>query len=301
MIIITSTATGIKFSDGAGWDLDVPREKVSVRLKEDNILFMFGSGVQPVSLSFLYTEVTTPSAASAADLLVLIEAMLVPEIEVTGEVTIDSSTPVDITGEVTIDSSTPVNITGTVEVEGASASPNADFKIGTYGGTVTFLSSSSLTLGGAYPTISNDAQILYVTVIPSSGTPSMYINGDGTHKLTHSAGVITLVGATPFASGDQYEVGLSAAPIGADLANNAIMTEELSPAKTKFTNSETLVSEVDQATATTNRYIFDVSDSGYRFWSLHYKIFADTADDDTTEQYGEQTMMLQMILLIPAG
>lgn len=165
----------------------------------------------------------------------------------------------------------------------ASSSIEPDVKIGTQQGTVTFTSSSTLTLGGSYPAITNDAQILYIKVIPAAAEgATVYINGDGIHKITHSGGVISIVGATPFVTGDQYEIGISTVPTGHDVANDAIKTEELTPAKTNYTNSETLVSEVDQATATTNRYIFDVSDSGYRFWSLHYKVFADTADDDTT-------------------
>ena len=93
----------------------------------------------------------------------------------------------------------------------AGAIPSADYHVGTDGGTIAYTSGTTVTLGGTYPTISSNAQLVYIKVVPTTGDPMYYVQGVNNIKLTHATGVITITGVTaPFASGDVYELGINA-------------------------------------------------------------------------------------------
>ena len=77
--------------------------------------------------------------------------------------------------------------------------------------TAEYLSSNTLSIAALMGfTIQNDSQIAGVKVIHADKSSDIFANGSGGMTLTHSAGVITLTGATPFVVGDVYEVGINA-------------------------------------------------------------------------------------------
>jgi hypothetical protein len=132
---------------------------------------------------------------------------------------------------------------------GASAGVDADVKIGTQTGTVTFATDSTVTLGGSYPAITNDNQLIYIRVTPAVGDSAIYVNGDGTHTLRHAGGTVTITGATPFVAGDQYEIGISAVPTGADMALDVIKIIEQSPLYARYTSQQQLIAAPQDLTA----------------------------------------------------
>jgi len=89
--------------------------------------------------------------------------------------------------------------------------PAADYHAGTDGGAIAYTSGTTVTLSGTYPAITSNAQLVYIKVVPASGTPMYYINGINGIKLTHAGGVVTITGVTtPFTVGDVYELGINA-------------------------------------------------------------------------------------------
>ncbi len=105
-------------------------------------------------------------------------------------------------------------------------------------------------MSGAYPTITNDAQLKYIFYVPSGGSDALFlVNGVNGITLTHSSGVITVDGGgTPFASGDVYEVGINAPKIETDYSLSIEKTIEQSPLWSRYTDSEVLVSASDIGT-----------------------------------------------------
>lgn len=108
----------------------------------------------------------------------------------------------------------------------------------------TYTSNVTITLSG-HPTISNSAQVSYIKVVPVSGDSAIYVNGDGTHTFNYSANVITISGATPFVTGDEYEVGINLQDKGYDSGLDINKTIEQSPLWKKYTDSEPVVSTSD--------------------------------------------------------
>lgn len=100
----------------------------------------------------------------------------------------------------------------------AGGSANAGFMIGSWNGTVTYASTTTLVLTGAYPAINFNSQIVYIKHINSTTNVSaIFINGQSGVTITHAGGTLTIVGAgTPFLATDAYEVGINALPIALD-------------------------------------------------------------------------------------
>lgn len=128
---------------------------------------------------------------------------------------------------------------------GGGGSADADFKIGSWDGTVTFATSTTLTLAGAYPTINNDAQIVYIRYVDgTNGDSDIFINGENGVTITHAGGTLTVAGAgTPFANTDTYEVGLNAVPPSLDLSLDATKVIEQAPQHARYIDPATLVTD----------------------------------------------------------
>ena len=150
---------------------------------------------------------------------------------VKGEVTL-----VDSHGE-ELDNTNPLKVTLVdpegVESSGGGASADADYKIGSWDGTVTYASAITVTLAGAYPTINFNTQIVYIKYLRNDGSAGdILMNMQNGVVITHSAGTLTIAGAdTPFVTGDSYEVGLNATPVGLNISGDAQKTE---PQVTEF-------------------------------------------------------------------
>jgi hypothetical protein len=116
--------------------------------------------------------------------------------------------------------------------------------------TVAYTSATTITLSSLPISITDSAQVVYVRVVPASGTAATYVNGDGTNTIRHSGGVLTLTGtATPFASGDVYEVGLNGEKKAFDATNNLLNIEEQSPIWSRYTSAATHVTAQDLTAA----------------------------------------------------
>ena len=136
---------------------------------------------------------------------------------------------------------------------GGGGGIEADFKIGSWDGTVTYASTTTLTLAGAYPTINYDSQIIYIKYTDATlDEAEIFRNGQGGVLIEHSAGTLTLVNAgTPFAATNVYEVGISATPLSLDIASDTTKTTEQAPDYGHYTDAESLVSEADLGIAET--------------------------------------------------
>lgn len=124
-----------------------------------------------------------------------------------------------------------------------SAGITPDYKIGSWDGSVTYASSTTITLAGAYPTISYNSQVAYIKFTDDTlHTGEIFRNGQNGVVIEHSGGVLTIVGAgTPFAATNDYEVGLSATPIAADLGQDTVKTSVKNQGYAHYTDVETKI------------------------------------------------------------
>ncbi len=133
-------------------------------------------------------------------------------------------------------------------VSDASGIPQANTKVGTERGTVTYASSTTVTLSGNYPSITNDAFLVYFKRVPSSGNTKYYINGVAGITLRHSGGVVTISGAVAsdtLATGDVYELGINAPLNSEDYDLEAQTTNSINPDWTRLTDPVTHISTQD--------------------------------------------------------
>ena len=138
-----------------------------------------------------------------------------------------------------------MNTSGYIGGKALGSAVSSIWKIGTETGVVTYDSSSTLVLTGSYPAITNDAQIAYVKIIPSSGQGVVFYNAESGITLRHSGGVITITGASPFQSGDSYEVGINAPRATIDYDANAQTTNNQNEPQYHEADAQNLVSASD--------------------------------------------------------
>ena len=137
------------------------------------------------------------------------------------------------------------------EVDPASGGmPTAGFMVGTEGGNVAYTSNVTITLSGTYPTITSDAQLVYVKYIPTGGSGAAFlVNGQDGVTLTHSGGVIEVDGGgTPFASGDVYEVGINAPRLEVDYTTETLKNTQQNPIWSRYTSPVSLTTANDTLT-----------------------------------------------------
>jgi len=130
---------------------------------------------------------------------------------------------------------------------------NANWKIGTEIGTVAYSTNVKITLGGAYPSITSDAQLNYVMTIPATGEAYTYQNGQDGVTMRHSAGEITISGAgTPFTSGDVYEVGINAPVRGYNSGDDSYLESRIDDPS--FNKLQSILTESTNLTAATHYF-----------------------------------------------
>ena len=147
-----------------------------------------------------------------------------------------------ITGAAFVNTDTFVVYTNIPGASGSSEGGgiNPDYKIPAYGGTATYASSTTITLAGAYPTINDSSQIIYIKYVDETlNTADIFYNGVSGVLIEHAAGTLTIVNAgTPFAATNAYEVGLSSVPIGDDISLDVRKTSVQNPSCGHYTDVE---------------------------------------------------------------
>lgn len=181
-----------------------------------------------------------------------------------------------------------VNVSDAVSHDILSAAlQRANVKVGTEVGTITNGSANTVVLSGAYPSIVNNASLVYLKV--DTGTEVYFlITGVNGVYLSYSAGTITVTGSSAVLTAtDEYELGIVVPKYALDYDLNAELDIVQNPEWAHYTSTEQVVSATNVAAAT-YRTIIDVE--GYRNGALQLKgsggvtftIWAsldDTADD----------------------
>ena len=129
--------------------------------------------------------------------------------------------------------------------------------------SVAYTSSTTLTLTGAPFTVDDsECFVAYIYYKPIGGNwQSALVNGVNSVSLTASSNVVTIVGGgTPFASADEYLVGIVYQNKGYSAPNDAQQSIELSPLSEQYVG-EVLVSGAALISGTTYYYL-DMA--GYR-------------------------------------
>lgn len=113
--------------------------------------------------------------------------------------------------------------------------------------TVTYTSTSTVTLSGMPFTVTTGAQIVYLRVRNSStNLTTVYVNGAGGYAFSHSSGVVTAykdgVATTIFTANDMYEMGINGPDKAFDSSTNSLMTSSLKNTWNQYTDVETIIS-----------------------------------------------------------
>jgi len=103
-----------------------------------------------------------------------------------------------------------LNDKGQLKVTGGASSVSAEY-LSPNDFTATYTSTTTITLSSMPFTITDSSQIVYIKYIPTAGSDSaILVNGSSGVTITVSSNVVTVNGAaTPFASGDVYEIGIN--------------------------------------------------------------------------------------------
>lgn len=107
-----------------------------------------------------------------------------------------------------------IDASGNIATSGGAATTTADYKSPS-DFAAAFATANTITLTNLPTAIATPTseQIVYIRVIPVSGDSKVYVNGASNIKMTISGSTITLAGtgapATPFVTGDRYEVGIN--------------------------------------------------------------------------------------------
>lgn len=165
---------------------------------------------------------------------------------------------------------------------GSSSAADADYKVGSYDGTITYASTTSVTLAGNYPTINYSTQIVYIKVTSTGGVSGdVFFNMQNGVVMTYSGGVVTISGAgTPFATGDTYEVGLNATPIGADLGQDTYKVNVRNSVQAHFADPENW-----SFTDVTGLQRHIVYMDSYQRWNFQYAYSQTGAQTGTMKTY----------------
>lgn len=156
-----------------------------------------------------------------------------------------------------------VDSNGALKVTGGGGVPNAEYKSPS-DFTATYTSNVTITLSSLPVTISDSSQIVYVKVVPSSGSASYYTNGQDGVTMNISSNVLTISGAgTPFASGDVYEIGINAQTKAYDASTNSQMNSVLNPVWSRYTDAETLITDAQDFTSSWADIGSEIDKRGY--------------------------------------
>ncbi|MEA3370299.1 MAG: hypothetical protein U9Q40_03095 [Campylobacterota bacterium] len=125
------------------------------------------------------------------------------------------------------------------------SNPTANCMIGTETGSIAYATDSTVNLTGEYPTINTDAQLVYLKVVASDGTTTYHTAGEDDIELSHSAGTVTISGATLDSADDSYELGINAPKYSKDYNGNSQYVKVLNPDPKHYTDPEQLVTASD--------------------------------------------------------
>jgi hypothetical protein len=148
--------------------------------------------------------------------------------------------------------------------------------------TYTGSSGTQIAITGAPFTVdSTVCKVLEVMYKPTAGIWTKLVNGVNGVSITSSSNVIAVAGAgTPFASGDDYIVGILYQQKGYDLTTNSMMSSNINPDSEKYVQ-DSLVDADNTAAATGYWPSSDgLSMDGYRAISFTGQIL--DADGDIT-------------------
>lgn len=142
------------------------------------------------------------------------------------------------------DGQTAVAVDVEVSDKSAGGSLNAEYKSPT-DFTATYTSSSTITLSNIKFSIVDSSQLVYVKVIKTDNTSTLYTNGSGNITLTISSNVMTIYDSgsviTTLTTGDIYEIGINEQDKGFDSSTNSILNSNLNPQYSRYTDSESLI------------------------------------------------------------
>jgi len=160
--------------------------------------------------------------------------------------------------------------------------PQAEFKSPT-DFTATYTSSTTITLSALPITITDDSQIVYIKYIPTGGSLANYlVSGMNGVTITESSSVLTVNGAaTPFASGDVYEVGINAQRKAYDSSNDLIKTQDQSPVWSRYTDQVALIGSAQELDATPTDLGSEIDMRGYNQLGLWLTVDIGTSTDVT--------------------
>ncbi len=146
--------------------------------------------------------------------------------------------------------------------------------------SVAYTSSTTITVSGASFSVDDgECTVVYVLYKPTGGEwQSPLVQGAGGASLVAASNVITVAGAgTPFASGDEYIIGVQYQKKNYSLALDASQTVELSPLSENFVG-ETLADVTGEGDGTTYYY---VDMSGHRNGTFQIEDTPGAAGDNT--------------------
>lgn len=165
---------------------------------------------------------------------------------------------------------------------GGGASADADYKIGSWDGTVVWASSTTLTLAGSYPTINYNSQVVFIKFTDDTlHTAEVFVNGQNGVVIEHSAGTLTIIGVgTPFTDTNDYEVGINATPVGMDISGDALKTLVQNMEAGHYTDPEH-VDEDNEGARNDTKYTRTAIEMGsYKYLSFTYLITSDDVHND---------------------
>jgi len=156
----------------------------------------------------------------------------------------------------------------------------ANFVVPSQGSSVTFTSTSSLTISGLPWTIGGNPQILYVHVILADSS-HFYANGFNC-VLSYSGGVVTITGTTEtvaFPTTASFAIGLIVPPLSWEEALNALRVQLINAPELKMTSPELLINDADEDSASVTSAVFELAAAGYNKFAIQKRLSTTGAND----------------------
>ena len=166
------------------------------------------------------------------------------------------------------------NVSTSVAVPVTHVLPNQD-------ATLTWTSSTSLTLSGLPLTFTTDCQIVYVQVLAVDSN-YFYMQGVSNINLSQSGGVITITGSTnsvPFPRTASFSVGVNGPERAYNRDLDAYRDYNINARELKMTSPELLINDADEDSASVTSAVFELAAAGYNKFALQKRLEAVGAND----------------------
>ena len=147
--------------------------------------------------------------------------------------------------------------------------------------TLTWTSSTSLTLSGLPLTFTTDCQIVYVQVLAVDSN-YFYMQGVSNINLSQSGGVITITGSTnsvPFPRTASFSVGVNGPERAYNRDLDAYRDYNINARELKMTSPELLINDADEDSASVTSEVFELAAAGYNKFVLQKRLKAVGAND----------------------